>query len=188
MLVVPILGLVAASAAGVRAICHHNTHPCHNTPLLERSDDTVTYGYEGVEGPLNWNLLSNVNFLCANGTTQSPINLNPSITSEPGSGYVLTYPDVRQARFVHLGTTVEVVADSFGATLSFEGKVYGLRQFHFHAPSEHHINGEFFPLEVHFVHQSAGMLYCASDGSRPQMRTSTDLYNRQVSCRCWFRH
>lgn len=28
-------------------------------------------------------------------------------------------------------------------------------QFHFHTPSENHINGVTYPLEVHFVHKNA---------------------------------
>lgn len=33
-----------------------------------------------------------------------------------------------------------------------------LKQFHFHAPSEHTINGGSWPLEVHFVHNTNGSL------------------------------
>ncbi len=34
-------------------------------------------------------------------------------------------------------------------------KTYALVQFHFHAPSEHTVDGEHFPMEMHFVHQAA---------------------------------
>jgi carbonic anhydrase len=36
------------------------------------------------------------------------------------------------------------------------GKEFGLRQFHFHTPSEHTVEGEHFPLEMHMVHQAEG--------------------------------
>jgi carbonic anhydrase len=36
--------------------------------------------------------------------------------------------------------------------MTVDGKVYALVQFHFHAPSEHTVDGDHFPMEVHFVH------------------------------------
>ncbi len=35
--------------------------------------------------------------------------------------------------------------------LTVDGERYGLLQFHFHAPSEHTIGGQRYPLEAHFV-------------------------------------
>lgn len=37
---------------------------------------------------------------------------------------------------------------------------FDLKQFHFHSPSEHTVEGEFFPLEMHMVHESAGTCMC----------------------------
>lgn len=39
--------------------------------------------------------------------------------------------------------------------LDLDGEHYELVQYHFHAPSEHMIDGERAPLELHFVHKSA---------------------------------
>ena len=39
-------------------------------------------------------------------------------------------------------------------TAEINGRKYTLKQFHFHAPSEHEIDGKQFPLEVHFVNQA----------------------------------
>lgn len=44
-----------------------------------------------------------------------------------------------------------------GSSTTVGGKVFDLKQFHFHNPSEHTIDGEYFPLEMHFVHEAAGM-------------------------------
>jgi carbonic anhydrase len=37
-----------------------------------------------------------------------------------------------------------------------------LKQFHFHSPSEHHINGQVYPMEVHFVFQADGTFLLSS--------------------------
>jgi len=50
-----------------------------------------------------------------------------------------------------LGSTVEVIVNG---TATFNGTNYALKQFHFHTPSEHRINEEYFPLEMHMVHQT----------------------------------
>jgi carbonic anhydrase len=55
--------------------------------------------------------------------------------------------------FENLGSTVEVIA---GGITEFANKHYNLKQFHFHSPSEHRINEEYFPLEMHMVHEAAG--------------------------------
>jgi carbonic anhydrase len=39
-----------------------------------------------------------------------------------------------------------------GSALTLDGRVYELKQFHFHAPSENKIAGKQYPLEGHLVH------------------------------------
>jgi carbonic anhydrase len=60
-------------------------------------------------------------------------------------------PEVEEVEFENLGTTIEVLANG---TTSFAGSDFRLVQFHMHTPSEHHLNGEYHPLEVHMVHQA----------------------------------
>jgi carbonic anhydrase len=152
MIPTSVLVYIAAFSAGAQAVCSHNTHLWN-----PRAEADAAYGYTGLQGPLNWHSLNVNNTLCAKGTNQTPINLDNSKV-KAGDSYNLTYPDIKKAEFVNLGTTVEVVADTFAAKLNFGGKDYSLKQFHFHTPSEHRIDEEFFPMEVHFVHVAAGML------------------------------
>jgi carbonic anhydrase len=50
-----------------------------------------------------------------------------------------------------------------GSLLRVGGKTYTLKQFHFHHPSEEHVNGKVLPLEAHLVHQdSEGRLAVAA--------------------------
>ena len=39
-----------------------------------------------------------------------------------------------------------------GGGMQTAGKVFEVRQFQFHAPSEHTVDGMRYPLEMHFVH------------------------------------
>jgi carbonic anhydrase len=39
-----------------------------------------------------------------------------------------------------------------GSMLHHEGEAFELKQFHFHSPSEHTLNGKSFPMEMHLVH------------------------------------
>jgi carbonic anhydrase len=41
-----------------------------------------------------------------------------------------------------------------GHSVTFQGVVYHLQQFHYHSPSENTINGRFFDMEAHHVHLS----------------------------------
>lgn len=58
-------------------------------------------------------------------------------------------------KIVDNGHTIQVFGteDSY---ITVEGKRYQFRQFHFHYPSEHKINGEQYPMEMHLVHQEEG--------------------------------
>ena len=42
-----------------------------------------------------------------------------------------------------------------GSYIVISGVRYDLLQFHFHAPSEHKLNGRSYPVEMHLVHKSA---------------------------------
>ena len=77
-----------------------------------------------------------------------------------------------------MGTTLEVIANG---TTSFAGVDYQLAQFHMHTPSEHHIDGEYHPLEIHMVHQGVadptqlvviGLMFEVSAGKSSSMISS----------------
>jgi carbonic anhydrase len=124
---------------------------------------TLQWGYEGDEGPEHWAELSDDFALCANGTMQSPIDLGEAVPMAAGEGTGLMWDygtgALSIARHEHVvdildnGHTIQVTYDE-GSTLTAGGIEYELLQFHFHAPSEHTIDGRHYPMELHLVHRA----------------------------------
>jgi carbonic anhydrase len=87
--------------------------------------------------------------MCSEGKQQTPINIvaTKDIDLPPLD---LKYTQGSKS-VVNNGHTVQVNIKN-GNTLNIDGVPYELKQFHFHTPSENHINGKSFPLEAHFVH------------------------------------
>jgi carbonic anhydrase len=52
---------------------------------------------------------------------------------------------------INNGHTIQVNMEA-GDNMLVDGITFDLKQFHFHTPSENHIDGKSFPLEAHFVH------------------------------------
>ena len=75
----------------------------------------------------------------------------------------------QEVEFENLGTTIEVIVNG---TTTVAGSDFQLVQFHMHTPSEHHVNGEYHPLEVHMVHQVVGK-FRRSPATSQQARSLT---------------
>src|ERR1700739_925898 len=54
------------------------------------------------------------------------------------------------------GHDILVTPTGDAGKITIGSKVYNLLQFHFHFPSEHHINGPVAPAEMHIVHGLEG--------------------------------
>jgi carbonic anhydrase len=105
-------------------------------------------------------MLSPVYAACGNGKSQSPINLLPS-QGDGATSLKMEYKttSLRIAHHEHVddivdnGHTIQVTVEE-GSTITLNGKVFTLKQFHFHTPSEHTLDGKHFPMEMHLVHQN----------------------------------
>lgn len=106
------------------------------------------WGYSGHQGPDNWASLS-ADYSACSGKNQSPINLTGFIESEM-QPIKFNYKTGGK-EILNNGHTVQVNYKK-GSSISIDGMEFNLLQFHFHAPSENHINGKSYPLEAHFVH------------------------------------
>lgn len=108
----------------------------------------VKWGYTGENGAENWAKLT-PEFAACNGKNQSPINLEGFIEAEL-KPIEFNYQAAGN-EILNNGHTIQVnYAD--GSSIKVDGVEFALKQFHFHAPSENHIRGKSYPLEVHFVH------------------------------------
>jgi carbonic anhydrase len=110
------------------------------------------WGYSGHEGPENWGKLDPAYAACAVGKRQSPIDIKGAIISEL-TALKFDYNSVPLS-IIDNGHTIQVNYAP-GSTLSAGGRTYVLKQFHFHHPSEEHVNGHGFDMVAHLVHADA---------------------------------
>ncbi len=83
---------------------------------------------------------------------QSPINIKSFMTKE--GHHMIHFHYAKPKEHIHKsGRTIKVDYDS-GGNLDFDNIIYELKQFHFHTPSEHLLDDQRFPLELHIVHIS----------------------------------
>ncbi len=111
------------------------------------------YSYCGYSGPAQWPNLPIANNQCG-GERQSPINMVPE---RPTAGEAINVDYVAGNAIIrNTGHDILVTPTGDAGKITIGGNVYKLLQFHFHVPSEHHINGAVAPAEMHIVHQLEG--------------------------------
>ena len=127
--------------------------PSYHDSTKEPSDKDIQthWDYLGVENPSHWGMLSPEYRTCEAGNRQSPINITTTHHGEHQQQLVFHY-QTSQLHEMNNGHTIQVSHVS-GCRVDLNDHQYKLRQFHFHAPSEHHIEGKAFPMEMHLVHQ-----------------------------------
>lgn len=120
------------------------------------AEEAPSWDYGGAENPSQWGRLGKDFALCETGRDQSPIDIRNAVDADPiplEFSYAPTAVEV-----VDNGHTIQVNYPE-GNTVSINGEVFDLLQFHFHTPSEHQIAGRAAAMAVHFVHRNeAGTL------------------------------
>lgn len=85
------------------------------------------------------------------GLVQSPVNIMTSdLEKETDHEIEVIHPHCPVIDIVNTGHTVQLDFGP-GTFIIFEGIDYELKQVHFHTPSEHHIDGITYPMEIHYV-------------------------------------
>ncbi len=122
------------------------------------SEQVTRWGYTGHGSPEHWGELDTQNVMCKLGHNQSPINITRDVEVDTKNLEPINFHYVSESlNVVDNGHTIQVNIKE-GSTIEVDKKVFELKQFHFHAPSENEIDSKQFPLEAHLVHM-------AKDGS-----------------------
>ncbi|MEM7152539.1 MAG: carbonic anhydrase family protein [Myxococcota bacterium] len=150
--------LVTALLCLLPLSCAHGPTPARTQPdaASHEAQPGHEWSYEGEAGPEHWAELEGAE---CSGQRQSPINIIETNT-------VFTEQTVSDAGELHYAesTHIESVTNN-GHTIRYdfrpgdnylraEDQRFDLMQVHFHAPSEHTINGVRYPLEMHLVHRT----------------------------------
>lgn len=86
------------------------------------------------------------------GTVQSPINIQTATTIKSTLGDISFNYNPFNYKIVDNGHTIQVNNTGVN-TIQLNGAEFAFKQFHFHAHSEHKIDGHASALELHLVHQ-----------------------------------
>ena len=114
----------------------------------------VHWTYHGEESPIEWCELDPTFVKCCEGAEQTPVPID-SRSAENAQLSPLLF-DYLAADMVatNNGHTVQVNVPAGTSSLTVNGTTYNLLQFHWHTPSEHFLDGEEYPIEMHLVHKS----------------------------------
>ncbi len=116
---------------------------------LAIASEKAHWGYSGDTGPENWSKLSEEYAMCGIGKNQSPVDITGMVQARMKK-IEFNYGEA-PLEVLNNGHTIQVNYAG-ESTIGIDGKTFKLLQFHFHAPSENHINGKSFPMEAHLVH------------------------------------
>lgn len=141
---IKLIGLVAATLLAGGGSAWADSETAHHT---------AHWAYKGEAGPANWGDLKNEYATCGQGTQQSPIDIRSDNAISADLGAIQFDYKAVPLKVVNNGHTIQVNYAP-GSSITVAGKTYQLLQFHFHTPSEHTVNGEAAPMELHFVHRN----------------------------------
>jgi carbonic anhydrase len=117
--------------------------------ILFAQGHATHWSYAGDDGPEAWGKLDSGFAVCSTGKTQSPIDIKGAKASDL-SALKFDYNSVPLS-ILDNGHTIQINYPA-GSTLTVGDKTYTLKQFHFHHPSEEHIDGHGYDMVAHLVH------------------------------------
>ncbi|CAF1791521.1 hypothetical protein Bca4012_047043 [Brassica carinata] len=123
------------------------------------ADETETafhYKKGALADPSKWSMTKKEWKICGTGKRQSPIDLSPGIARlvHNSTKLIQTYYKPVEATLKNRGYDIMVSWDDDAGKIVINNTDYQLVQSHWHAPSEHFLNGERLAMELHMVHKS----------------------------------
>lgn len=146
------VSLVACSSAPSSGD-EHGENVAHSESAAE--GHKIHWSYTGATGAEHWGSLDTLFHACAEGKEQSPIDLEQAKIELNSEADIEVKYQSSLFTIKNNGHTIQADATTQENFLVLDGKEYTLAQFHFHAPSEHEIDGELSEMEVHFVHTNS---------------------------------
>jgi carbonic anhydrase len=123
-----------------------------NNMVKDEAPDAVTKVVQGYALPKS-----------DDGQSQSPIDIISDSTTKDSGQFISIKFKTGITAVENLGHTIQLDFKE-GSTTVAGGKTYASRQFHFHTPSEHMIDGVTYPMEMHIVN----VLKDAGENKNPQ--------------------
>ncbi|WP_199249336.1 carbonic anhydrase [[Phormidium] sp. ETS-05] len=115
--------------------------------------EPASWHYGGAHNPTKWGDLKPEYAACKNGSSQSPINLDPAKISKANPAKIeFSYQDV-PLNITNNGHRIQVNYPP-GSWVKIGEQKYDLLQFHFHTPSEHTVSNQAAGMELHLVHKN----------------------------------
>lgn len=115
----------------------------------------IEYNYGSNLGSNKWGNLHQHYETCLSGKMQSPIDIdkNDAVLNETLGSLIRKYTSANATLVNHIYSVGVLFEEDFGE-LVIDGRIYTLKQMHWHTPSEHQINGVRYDAELHLVHQA----------------------------------
>lgn len=131
------------------------TNPPEEKKETESDNSVPAWSYQGDDGPDHWGTIDSSFSDCANGTEQSPIDIelaNVQLDKSVADINIDYHPT--SFTLMNNGHTIQANDASGSNTITVNDEEYSLMQMHFHKPSEHQLDGKPFEMEGHLVHQN----------------------------------
>ena len=141
------LFVCAAAFLATAAAIHAQNTPTDVVP------SNTPWEYTDGRGPLVWGKLDPAYSACSKGKEQSPVDIKGAHLNKALQPIEFHYV-AGSVTLENNGHTILAIVKP-GSYIVAGGTRYDLQQFHFHAPSEHAVNGKLTDMDVHLVHKSA---------------------------------